>query len=101
MCMYRIFGRILYGTVIPYLRSIRSRMHGVAELPHGGSARICSRQVLFPYSRKPFKQGIKPDMEVKFTIDDLMKGRDPVVEKAVAFLQTRKNETAYLTSDDR
>lgn len=66
--MYRIFGRILYGTVIPYLRSIRSRMHGVAELPHGGCARICSRQVLFPYSRTPFKQGIKPDMEVKFTI---------------------------------
>ena len=73
----------------------------VVELPHGGCARICSRQVLFPYSRTPFKQGIKPDMEVKFTIDDLMKGRDPVIEKAVAFLQTRKNETAYLTSDDR
>jgi hypothetical protein len=40
-------------------------------------------------------------MEVKFTIDDLMKGRDPVIENAIAYLQARKNETAYLTSDDR
>lgn len=43
-------------------------------LPHGSIARICTRRVCYPYSRKPFvNKGVTPDLEVTETIDDYLR----------------------------
>lgn len=49
----------------------------------GGFARICTRRVLFPYSHKPFTEGIMPDVWVKDTFEDYIQGRDKTLEVAV------------------
>lgn len=49
----------------------------------GGFARICTRRVLFPYSHKPFTEGIMPDILVKDTFEDYLQGRDKTLEVAV------------------
>lgn len=56
----------------------------VSGLPEGGSMRICTRRVCYPISEKRFvNNGVKPDIEVKQTIDDYLTGKDAVLERAI------------------
>lgn len=56
----------------------------VPGLPGGGYARICTRRICYPISMNRFvNRGIKPDIEVKQTIEDFMKGNDIVLEHAI------------------
>ncbi len=56
----------------------------VQGLPGGGYARICTRRICYPISEKRFvNSGVKPDIEVKETIDDYMKNRDAALERAI------------------
>ncbi|WP_372754186.1 S41 family peptidase [Labilibaculum sp.] len=56
----------------------------VRGLPGGGYARICTRRICYPISKKRFvNSGVKPDIEVKQTIDDYLNGRDVVLERAI------------------
>lgn len=48
-----------------------------------GFARICTRRVLYPYSHKPFIEGVMPDIWVKDSFEDYMHGRDKTLEVAV------------------
>jgi hypothetical protein len=50
-------------------------------------ARICARKVLFPYSLKPFSEGIMPDIWVKYSFDEFMSGMDKDIEVAVKELE--------------
>jgi hypothetical protein len=52
-----------------------------------GFARICARRVLFPYSLKPFTEGIMPDILVEYTFDEFMSGKDKDIEIAVKELE--------------
>jgi C-terminal processing protease CtpA/Prc len=52
-----------------------------------GFARICARRVLFPYSMKPFTEGIQPDILVNYTFEEFMSGKDKDMEVAVRELQ--------------
>ena len=62
----------------------------------GGFARICSRRMLYPYSKKPFNEGITPDIWVKYTFEEYMDNVDKDIKVAVKELekqiQARKNE---------
>lgn len=59
----------------------------VISLPNDTYARICTLRVLYPYSLKPFTgKGVMPDIEIKPTIDDYLKGTDPVMVKALSVL---------------
>lgn len=59
----------------------------VVYLPHEAMARICTLRALYPYSMKPFVgHGILPDIEVKPTIEDYLKERDVVMQKALDVL---------------
>lgn len=59
----------------------------VIELPHEALARICTLRILYPYSLKPFVgKGIMPDIEVKPTINDHLKGVDVVIRRAMEVL---------------
>ncbi len=56
----------------------------VPGLPGDGYARICTRRICYPISGKRFvNSGIKPDIEVKQTIDNYLKGNDLILKKAV------------------
>jgi hypothetical protein len=50
-------------------------------------ARVCARRVLFPYSLKPFTEGIIPDIWVKYSFDEFMSGKDKDIEVAVKELE--------------
>lgn len=55
--------------------------------PENGFARVCARRVLFPYSMKPFTEGIQPDIMVNYTFEEFMSGKDKDMEVAVQELQ--------------
>jgi C-terminal processing protease CtpA/Prc len=59
------------------------------DLPGGGSARICTKRDTYPDGREFVGYGIKPDVEVKRTIADLIAGKDAVLEKAIEILQKK------------
>lgn len=56
----------------------------VPGLPGGGLARICARRICYPISGKRFvNSGVKPDIEVKQTIEDYLNKKDTVLERAI------------------
>lgn len=57
----------------------------VLELPHEAAARICTIRITYPYSGRLFDGGIKPDIEVKKTLDDYLdpEAPDRVMDKAI------------------
>jgi C-terminal processing protease CtpA/Prc len=57
------------------------------NLPGGGSARICTKKDTYPDGRIFVGVGIAPQIEITPTVDDYLKGRDAVVEKAVEVLR--------------
>jgi len=63
----------------------------VPNLPYDGIIRICTRRICFPYSGKPFvNQGIKPDIKVEKSIEDLINNGDAVLDTAVQYLLKRE-----------
>jgi len=60
------------------------------DLPGGGSARICTKRDTYPDGREFVGYGIKPEIEVKRTINDLLSGNDAVLEKALDILDNKK-----------
>lgn len=62
----------------------------IQNLPGGGYARICTKRIKFPYSKKAFvNQGIYPDIFVKETIDDYLMGKDTVLNKAINVIKNQ------------
>lgn len=62
----------------------------VVELPHEAVARICTLRPLFPYSMKPFAgKGIIPDIEVVPTLEEILGGKDIVIDKALQYIQNK------------
>ncbi len=56
----------------------------IPGFPGEGFARICTRRICYPISEKRFvNSGIKPDIEVKQTIEDYLNNKDVVLERAV------------------
>lgn len=57
------------------------------KFPENGVAKVCTRRVLFPYSMKPFNEGIVPDIEVNYTLDEYLNQKtDKDIETAVELL---------------
>jgi C-terminal processing protease CtpA/Prc len=60
----------------------------IPGLPGEINARICALRICYPISGKPFvNRGVKPDIEVKQTIDDYLNGRDVVLDRAILELK--------------
>lgn len=56
----------------------------VPGLPGGGYARICTRRICYPISGTRFvNRGVKPDIEIKPTIEDYLIDKDVVLERAI------------------
>jgi len=58
----------------------------VFNLPGGGSARICTKKDTYPDGREFVGHGIKPDIEIKRTLNDYLQQKDPVLDKAIEYL---------------
>ena len=58
----------------------------------GGFARICSKRMIYPYSKKPFNEGIIPDIWVKYTFDEYMSNIDKDLEVAIKELEKQIQE---------
>lgn len=58
------------------------------DLP-GGGARVCTKKDTYPDGREFVGVGVIPDIEVKPTVQDFIKGKDPVLEKALSFLSKK------------
>lgn len=59
------------------------------ELPGGGAAMICTLQNTYPDGREFVGYGIKPDLEIKTTINDFLNHKDPVLDRALEYLKTK------------
>lgn len=57
-------------------------------LPGGGSARVCSKQNLYPDGRQFVGVGIQPQIFVRPTVAGFRAGRDTVLEKALEYLRS-------------
>lgn len=57
------------------------------DLPGGGSARICVKRDSWPDGSDFVGVGIIPDIEVRATVDDVRAGRDPVMQRGIAYLR--------------
>lgn len=60
------------------------------ELPGGGTARICTKKDTYPDGREFVGYGVKPDIEVKMTLQDYINKKDPVLDRALKHLKGQK-----------
>jgi len=60
------------------------------DLPGGGSARVCTKKDTYPDGREFVGYGVQPDIVVKKTLEDYLSSHDPVLERAIQFLQKAK-----------
>lgn len=62
----------------------------VFKLPGGGMARICTKDDAYADGRKFEGIGIAPQIPITPTVVDVRAGRDPVLERALLYLETGK-----------
>jgi C-terminal processing protease CtpA/Prc len=60
------------------------------DLPGGGSARVCTKKDTYPDGREFVGYGVKPDIEVKPTINDFINNNDPALNRALIYLKNKK-----------
>jgi C-terminal processing protease CtpA/Prc len=60
----------------------------IFRLPGGGSARVCTKHDTYPDGREYVGAGILPDIVVSPNVEDIRSGRDPVLDRAIAYLTT-------------
>ncbi|GAB3198283.1 C-terminal processing protease CtpA/Prc [Pontibacter aydingkolensis] len=60
------------------------------DLPGGGGARICTKKDTYPDGREFVGYGVKPDIELKMTLQDYIQKKDPVLEHALKHLKGQK-----------
>ncbi|WP_336127812.1 S41 family peptidase [Mesoflavibacter sp. CH_XMU1422-2] len=61
----------------------------IFDLPNGGFGRVCTKKDTYPDGREFVGFGIKPDIEVKTTLKDYMENNDPVLNKAIEYLNEK------------
>jgi C-terminal processing protease CtpA/Prc len=61
----------------------------VFDLPGGGSARVCTKKDTYPDGREFVGYGIKPDVEVRPTLNDYLQKKDAVLDKAMEYLNAK------------
>lgn len=56
------------------------------DLPGGGSALVCTIKDTYPDGREFVGYGVKPDIEVRPTLNDYLQMKDPPLDKALEYL---------------
>ena len=60
------------------------------DLINGSKARICTKKDTYPNGKEFVGVGIQPDIKISKTISDYKKNNDPVLEKAIEYLEQQK-----------
>ena len=60
------------------------------DLPGGGTARILAKHDTYPDGREFLGKGIQPDVFVAPTVDDIIRQRDGMLERAIEVLRQRE-----------
>ena len=63
----------------------------VFDLSDGSSVHVTSARWLKPNRHQIGQRGLEPDVPVEVTQDDIDQGRDPVLDRAIAYLQGQTN----------
>lgn len=56
------------------------------DLPGGGSGRVCTKKDIYPDGRAFVGYGVQPDILIKKTYQDYINNTDPVLKKAIEYL---------------
>lgn len=59
------------------------------KLPGSGQARICTRRYTYPNDKEFINIGIEPHIYADLTLDDLLNGRDSVLDKGLSVLRNQ------------
>ena len=59
------------------------------KLPGGGMARICTRRYTYPNDKEFINIGIEPHIYADLTLDDLLNGRDSILNKGLSVLREK------------
>ena len=59
------------------------------DMPGLGGARVCTKKDTYPDGREFVGYGIKPDIEVKPTVQDFIDNKDPVISAALKYLDNK------------
>jgi len=59
------------------------------DLPNGGIGRVCTKKDTYLNGREFVGVGIQPDIEVKKSFSDYMENKDPILEKAIEYLNEK------------
>jgi len=59
----------------------------LVDLPGGGRARICTRRYTYPNDKEFINIGIEPHIHADLSPDDLMSGRDSVLDKGLEVIR--------------
>jgi carboxyl-terminal processing protease len=62
------------------------------ELPGGGRANICTKRDTYPDGRDFVGVGIAPDIFVEATVEDIQRGNDPALDRALELLRSQLSE---------
>jgi len=60
------------------------------NLPNNGIARVCTKKDTYPDGREFVGVGIQPDIQVAKSLSDYIENKDPVLEKAIEYLNNKK-----------
>jgi len=60
------------------------------DMPGGGAARVCTKKDTYPDGREFVGYGVKPDIEVKPTVNDFIKSNDAALNRALLYLKQKK-----------
>lgn len=60
------------------------------DLPNGGIARVCTKKDTYPDGREFVGIGIQPDIMVTKSLSDYIENNDPVLKKAIEYLNNKK-----------
>jgi C-terminal processing protease CtpA/Prc len=50
---------------------------------------VCTLKVIYPDGTRFVGCGIKPDIEVKMTVEDYLQQKDSVLDKGISYLKTK------------
>lgn len=85
---------LIYTNNQPHIKRIGEFTNGstgqplTVNLPNGGEAWICTKKVTFPDDTEFVGKGIKPDVQAEYTLRDLLKNEDSVLDFAIKRLQS-------------
>jgi len=59
------------------------------DLPGGGSARVCTKKDTYPNGKEFVGYGVLPDIKVSKFLEDYLSSKDPVLKKAIEYLNRK------------